>query len=94
MSSRMLTSDEVMDVLNISRHTLSQWIKKRRLEGHKVGRRWVFDEGDVLTLKESESNSLEIYSDILLKRKLVVDRILSKSIKMNGLTSADLVRGA
>lgn len=92
MSSRMLTSDEVMNVLNISRHTLSQWIKKRKLKGKKIGSRWTFEEGDILDLKRSEFRPSEIYDDMLLKRNLVVKKILSKSIKIDGLTSSDLVR--
>jgi excisionase family DNA binding protein len=94
MSINTLTSKDVMEILGISRQTLCQWIKKRKLKGYKVGRRWIFKEDEVLSLMEDNSNPLDekIYSDILLKRKAVVDKILSKSIKMKGLTSADLVR--
>jgi len=94
MDIRTLTSKEVMEVLNISRPTFDKWMKERKLKGYKVGRKWLFKEDEIMAFIEKGANIPDTESDDaeLAKRKAVVDKILSKSVKMEGMTAADLVR--
>lgn len=46
----LLDFNEAASYLRISRSTLYRLMKAERLEGHKVGRKWVFFKGDLLGL--------------------------------------------
>lgn len=90
MDIRILTGKEVMDILNISQPTFYQWVKKRKLKGYKVGRKWLFKENEIMALIDKGANVPD--NTEYDRRKSVVDKILSESVKIEGMTAADLVR--
>jgi excisionase family DNA binding protein len=104
MDIRTLTSKKVMEMLNISRPTFDQWMKERKLKGYKVGHKWLFKEDEIMAFIEKGANMPEKESDLsavltaqagdmkLAKRKAVVEKILSKNVKLEGMTTADLIR--
>lgn len=94
MGIHTLTSKEVIELLNISRPTFDKWIKERKLKGYKVGRKWLFKEDDIMAFIEKGVNipDEKAKSEALIRRKAIVDRILSKSYKIEGIKTADLVR--
>ncbi|MEK7398286.1 MAG: helix-turn-helix domain-containing protein [Candidatus Poribacteria bacterium] len=94
MSIRMFTSKEVMGILDISRQTLSRWIKERKLRCFKIGRNMIFREDDIFTFIKKNRNIYEnqIYDILSVSRKEAVADILSKSVKISGITTSDLIR--
>jgi len=54
---KMLTTEEAADTLRISTRTLYTWIGEGKLSGVKVGRKWLFKEGDVRALLSPVASS-------------------------------------
>jgi len=53
---RVLTLDELAELLHVHRATLDRWRRAGRLPiGRKVGRRWLFTESEVFRWLESLS---------------------------------------
>lgn len=50
-----MNSQEVQDLLKISRSTLEAWLKSGKLKGYKVGRRWLFKRAEVEALINDHS---------------------------------------
>lgn len=47
MHDRWLTVDDICKYLNVSNETVYKWIERRRMPGHRVGRRWMFKQDEV-----------------------------------------------
>jgi excisionase family DNA binding protein len=94
MGINTLTSKKVIEILNISRPTFDKWIKERKLKGYKVGRKWLFKEDEIMAFIEKGANipDEKAKSGELTRRKAIVDRILSKSYKIEGIKTQGLVR--
>lgn len=45
---RRLTVDNIRNCLNVSNKIIYKWIVKRGMPGHRVGRRWVFKQDEVV----------------------------------------------
>jgi very-short-patch-repair endonuclease len=60
-----IDSNQVIEILNISRGTFSIWMREKKLKPiRRIGRRWFFDKGAVEKLKENAiDNSVEIDSN-------------------------------
>ena len=50
MSLKTLSSEEVRQILKISRRTQDLWLKSAKLKGYRVGRKWIFKEEDIEAL--------------------------------------------
>lgn len=38
---RWMTTDEVADGLGVSRSTVRRWLRERKIEGRRIGKRWL-----------------------------------------------------
>ena len=47
MDERWLTVDDICKYLNVSNETVYKWIEQRSMPGHRVGRRWMFNQNEV-----------------------------------------------
>lgn len=50
MSLKTLSSQEVRQILKISRRTQDLWLRSGKLRGYRVGRKWIFKEEDIEAL--------------------------------------------
>jgi len=44
---RWLSVDEIAEHLGVGRETIYNWIEKREMPAHRVGRLWKFQKGEV-----------------------------------------------
>lgn len=49
VEDRWLSVDDLMEYLGISRDTVYDWLAKKGLPGHKVGRLWKFKRAEIDT---------------------------------------------
>lgn len=57
---KMLSTQQVMEFLQISRQTLYRYVKSRKLKAYRIGKQLKFKEEDVKTFIESrEVNELD-----------------------------------
>lgn len=47
MDQRWLTVDEICKYLSVTKETVYKWIEVRGMPGHRVGRRWMFQQDEV-----------------------------------------------
>jgi excisionase family DNA binding protein len=47
VDERWLSVDEIATYLGVSRDTVYKWISRKGLPGHKVGKLWKFNTGEV-----------------------------------------------
>ena len=52
--NRLLTLGETMAYLRVSRSTMYRLIQRKELAGYKIGRRWMFDRGDLRAFMASK----------------------------------------
>jgi len=51
----VMTLDEASEFLKIHSNTLRSWLRQGKIRGSKIGRRWIFLKGDLVSLiKESQ----------------------------------------
>jgi len=44
---RWLTVENICHYLSVSNETVYKWIEQRKMPAHRVGRRWMFKQGEV-----------------------------------------------
>ena len=72
MSLKTLSSEEIRQILKISRRTQDLWLKSGKLKGYRVGRRWLFKEEDIeALLMEPKDPSSEAPSGLTDGQKLL-----------------------
>lgn len=54
MKPETMTTEEVMQLFHVSQRTVYRWIERGRLQGVRVGRRWIFDRAKVYALLKAE----------------------------------------
>ncbi len=47
MEERWLTVDDICRYLSVTNETVYKWIEHRGMPAHRVGRRWMFKQGEV-----------------------------------------------
>lgn len=60
VEDRWLSVDDLMEYLGISRDTVYDWLAKKGLPGHKVGRLWKFKRAEIDTwVRAGSANKLD-----------------------------------
>lgn len=55
---RWMTTDEVADGLGVSRSTVRRWLREQRIEGHRIGKRWLIPQPKDTELSVAETAEL------------------------------------
>ena len=54
----MIDATAMANRLGVAKYTVEDWAKKSRIPAFKVGRRWMFDESDVIKAFKLSGNDL------------------------------------
>ncbi len=54
----MIDATEMATRLGVAKYTVEDWAKKSRIPAFKIGRRWMFDESDVIKAFKLSGNDL------------------------------------
>jgi excisionase family DNA binding protein len=54
----MIDSTAMANRLGVAKYTVEDWAKKSRIPAFKIGRRWMFDESDVIKAFKLSGNDL------------------------------------
>lgn len=54
----MIDATEMANRLGVAKYTVEDWAKKSRIPAFKIGRRWMFDESDVIKAFKLSGNDL------------------------------------
>ena len=47
MEDRWFSVDEMASYLGVKRDTIYKWISEKKMPGHKIGRLWKFNKGEI-----------------------------------------------
>ncbi len=49
MDDKWLTVEEIRHYLNVSKETIYRWVEQKSMPGHRVGRRWMFKQNEIVS---------------------------------------------